>query len=87
MKDDDFGAGLLKNNNWLEDELKPVTQGAADNLEKAKKIYTYVRDRFTSTGKRGIGLSAPLKTINKNKNGYVADINLLLTAMMKQQGI
>ncbi|HTN09300.1 DUF3857 domain-containing protein [Agriterribacter sp.] len=87
MKDEDFGAGLLKNNNWLEDELKPVTQGVAGKLEKAKKIYAYVRDRFTSTGKRGIGLSAPLKTINKNKNGYVADINLLLTAMMKQQDI
>ena len=87
MKDDDFGAGLLKNNNWLDDELKPVTQGTTDKLEKAKKLYAYVRDRFTSTGKRGIGLSAPLKTINKNKNGYVADINLLLTAMMKQQGI
>lgn len=87
MKDDDFGAGLLKNNNWLDDELKPVTQGTTDKLEKAKKIYAYVRDRFTSIGKRGIGLSAPLKTINKNKNGYVADINLLLTAMMKQQGI
>ncbi len=87
MKDDDFGAGLLKNNNWLEDELKPVTQGATGGLEKAKRIFAHVRDRYTSTGKRGIGLSASLKTISKNKNGYVADINLLLTAMMKQQGI
>ncbi|HRN55288.1 MAG TPA: DUF3858 domain-containing protein [Agriterribacter sp.] len=87
MKDDDFGAGLLKNNNWLDDELKPVIQGTADKLDKAKKIYAYVRDRYTATGKRGIWLSVPLKTISKNKNGYVADINLLLTAMMKQQGI
>src|SRR5690606_11550803 len=76
MKDDDFGAGLLKNNNWLEDELKPVTQGVTDKLDKAKKIYAHVRDRYTSTGKRGIGLSASLKAISKNKNGYVADINL-----------
>lgn len=87
MKDEDFGAALLKNNNWLEDELKPETQGTADPLEKAKKIYAYVRDRYTSTGNRNIALSAPLRTISKNKNGYVADLNLLLTAMMKQQGI
>ncbi len=87
MKDEDFGASLTKNNNWLDDELQPVTQGVSDKLEKAKKVYTYVRDRFTCTGKRGIGLSNSLKTIDKNKNGYVADINMLLTAMLKHEGL
>lgn len=87
MKDEDFGAGLSKSNGWLDDELKPVVLGAPDKLEKAKKIYAYVRDKFTCTGKRGIGLSASLKTIDKNKNGYNADINILLTAMLKQQDI
>lgn len=87
MKDEDFGAGLLKNNNWLEEELKPVVSGVTDKLDIAKKIYAYVRDRYMSTGRRGIGLSTSLRNISKSKNGYVADINLLLTAMMKQQGI
>jgi hypothetical protein len=87
MKAEDFGSGLLKNNNWLDDELRPVVQGVSGKLEKSQKIYAYVRDRYTSTGKRGIGLSASLKATSKNKNGYVADINLLLTAMMKEQGI
>lgn len=87
LKDEDFGASLAKNNNWLDDELKPVTQGTTDNLEKTKKVYAYVRDRFTCTGKRGIWLSAPLKTIDKNKNGYVADINLLLVTMLRHEAI
>lgn len=87
MKDEDFGAHLLKNNTWLDDELKPVISGTTDEMDKAQKIYAYVRDRYTSTGRRGIGLSTPLKNISKNKSGYIADINLLLIAMMKQQGI
>lgn len=87
MKDEDFGLGLTKSNNWLDDELQPIVKGAANKVEKAKKIFEYVRDKFTCTGKRGIGLSTSLKTTDKNKNGYNADINILLTAMMKQQDI
>lgn len=87
MKDEDFGAALLKNNNWLDEELAAVVTATDDQLAKAKQIYAYVRDRYTSAGLRSIGLSAPLKTISKNKHGYVADLNLLLTAMMKQQKI
>ncbi|MGN6438714.1 MAG: DUF3857 domain-containing protein [Agriterribacter sp.] len=87
MKDEDFGLGLTKSNNWLDDELAPVVQGTTDKLEKAKKIYAYVRDKFTSTGTRGIYLSTSLKTINKNKSGYVPDLNMLLTTMLRQQDI
>lgn len=87
MKDEDFGADLVKSNNWLDEELKPVLQDSKNDLEKTQKVYAYVRDRFTCTGKRGIWLSTSLKSINKSKNGYVADINILLTAMLKAQGI
>lgn len=87
MKDEDFGAALTKNNNWLDDELKPLTLSTKNQLEKTRNIYTYVRDKFTCIGKRGIGLSTSLKTTDKNKSGYVADINILLTAMLKHEGI
>ncbi|MBX3239953.1 MAG: DUF3857 domain-containing protein [Chitinophagaceae bacterium] len=87
MKKSNFGEELTKSNNWLNDELAPVINGASNNYDKAKKIYEYARDRFTSTGKYGIYLSTSLRNINKNKSGYVQDINLLLVAMLKQQGI
>ena len=87
MKHEDFGQDLNKNNNWLDDEMKEVTRGAAGQLEKTKKIYDYARDRFTCTGNNGFGLSTSLKTTDKNKNGYTADINLLLTAMLKHEKI
>ena len=87
MKDSEFGADLTKSNNWLNEELASVVNGTTDRLEKAKKIYAYVRDRFTATGTHGIWLSTPLRNTFKSKNGYVPDINMLLVAMLKQQGI
>lgn len=87
MKDNDFGQDLTKSNNWLSDGLAPVVNGASDNLTKARKIYEYVRDRYTSKGKYGIYLTTSLKNIDKSKSGYVQELNLLLVAMLKQQGI
>lgn len=86
LKDEDFGATLSKNNNWLGDEMKNITANTTSKLEKAKKIYAYVRDNFTST-RNGTYLTAPLKNTFKARNGSVADINLLLIAMLKYENI
>ena len=68
LKDDDFGADLDRGNSWLDDDLKTITKGATGNLEKARKIYMYVRDNFTCTSNSGsLWLSSPLKTVYKNK--------------------
>ncbi|HEY6899901.1 MAG TPA: DUF3858 domain-containing protein, partial [Puia sp.] len=87
MKDDDFGADLTKSNSWLDDSLKVIVKGATTNLEKAKKIYAYVRDHFLCTSHSSLYNSASLKTTFKNKNGNEADINLLLTAMLLHEKI
>ncbi|MFT3702572.1 MAG: DUF3857 domain-containing protein [Agriterribacter sp.] len=87
MKDESFGASLQKNNNWLDEELKPVIQNTMDTLEKAKKIFALVRDQFACTDVKGIYLSTPIKTVDKNKNGDIADINILLVTMMKHANI
>ncbi len=33
----------------MDDNLKTITKGAANNLEKAQKIFSYIRDNFTCT--------------------------------------
>jgi hypothetical protein len=86
LKDEDFGATLIKNNNWLDDDLKTITANATSTLEKAQKIYAYVRDNFTST-RNGTHLSTTLKNTFKARNGNVADINLLLIAMLRHEDI
>ena len=86
MKDPDFGETLAKNNNWLDDDMKLIVAGAKNEVEKAKRIYAYVRDNFTCTSHSRKYLSNPLKKTFQSKSGSVADLNLLLTAMFIQQG-
>jgi len=87
LKDDDFGADLNRNNSWLDDDMKTITKGVTGSLEKAQKIYAYVRDNFTCTSHSSLWLSNPLKTVYKNKNGSEADLNLLLAAMLIHEKI
>lgn len=84
---DNFGQQLYKNNGWLSDELKPVLEGATTSEEKARRIYAYLRDHYTCTG-GGMYLSnGGLKAVQKTKSGNVADINLMMIAMLNSQKI
>jgi hypothetical protein len=87
LENDDFGLPINRDNNWLDGDMKIILAGAKTQLEKAKQIYAYVRDNFTCTDHSDIYLNNPLKTIFKNKNGSVSDINLLLIAMLKHENI
>ena len=87
IESESFGANLKSNNNWLGDDLKPVFASVNDNEEKAKKIFTYVRDNFACTGNAGIYMDQSLKNVFKSKKGSVAELNLLLTAMLQYAGM
>lgn len=87
LKSERFGLKLNSNNNWMSDEVKPLYSGVNNNTEKAIKIFTYVRDNFKSTIKTGIFMDQTLKNVFKTKKGSVAEINLLLTAMLRYAGI
>jgi hypothetical protein len=83
-----FGAFLYKNNNWLDDDIKTIVGSTTDTLEKANKLYRYVRDNYTCIDDRAVYLTEPgLKNIVKNKKGSVADLNLLLVALLQHEGI
>ena len=87
LEDEDFGRSLDNANNWIGDVVKPLLATATTPLEKAQKIYAYVRDNTTCTNYNAVYISQPLKNVLKSKNGYVSEINLLLTAMLKYAGI
>jgi hypothetical protein len=87
LMDEDFGADLDKGNGWLDDSLKLITKGAANTREKAEKIYSWVRDHFSCTNHEALWTSNPIKTTFKNRNGNEADLNLLLTAMLRHEKI
>ncbi|MGG9970200.1 DUF3858 domain-containing protein [Ferruginibacter sp. SUN002] len=87
MQSDDFGAKINKENNWLDDDIKLIMSGALTKIDKARKIYEYVKKQIKSTGDRGILLSKPLKDVFSSKSGSVAEINVLLIAMLKHENL
>jgi hypothetical protein len=87
LESEHFGQQLDKDNGWLSDVTGPLVKGLTDKKEKAKKIFTYVRDNFTCTDHSRRTMDLPLKTILKNHTGNVAEINLLLVAMLKHEKI
>jgi len=58
-----FGADLSRNNGWLSDDLKAITNGAANKIEKARKIYAFLRDNFTCSSHSRLYADNNLKTI------------------------
>ncbi|MEO7984446.1 MAG: transglutaminase domain-containing protein [Bacteroidota bacterium] len=87
LESEDFGAQLKRDNGWLNDVMPLATRNAGSSLDKAKNIYAWVRDNFTCTNYNRKYLEQPLKTILKNKNGNLAEINLLLVAMLRKANI
>lgn len=84
MQDESFGKPLTENNDWLKEELNKLDD--KDLLIKAKKIYAFVRDHFTCNDYDEKWLSQTLKKTYQTKAGNVADINLLLCAMLTKAG-
>lgn len=82
-----FGKQVSKDNGWLKDIITPLRKGGETKPEMARKIYAWVRDNFTCTDYSDVFTSQSLKNILKTKSGTVAEINLLLTAMLRYEDI
>ena len=89
MNNESFGLPINRPNNWLDDEMKSITKNATNSLEKARNIYSYVRDNFTCTDDYAMYMTGSnnLRSVFKARSGSVADINLLLVAMLKHETI
>jgi hypothetical protein len=81
-----FGSGISGSNGWLSDDVKPMFANNSSDLDKAKKIYAHVRDGFTCTDYNSIYTEQSLKNTFKTKKGRSSEINLLLTAMLRNAG-
>jgi len=86
LKDADFGRFMEPDEDmtWLDDVLKPVVDVNASRMEQAKQVYYFVSDNFTCTDHHHRYLRSPLREIIKSRKGNVAEINLLLTALLRR---
>ncbi|MBI1341329.1 MAG: DUF3857 domain-containing protein [Terrimonas sp.] len=87
LESESFGDQLDKANGWMNDDIKDVTLGITGDAAKARKIYEFVRDNFTCTDHSALYMDKPLKNVLKDKKGSVAELNLLLTGMLKNAGL
>ncbi len=79
----DFIQAFSGDNSWIKDLPGSISDG---DLEKAKDIYYYVQDNYTSTD-NSINKYADLYDVYRTKKGTVRSINLLLIAMLQSKGI
>ena len=87
LKDEDFGFALNRDNGWLNDVMADATRDAANNVEKARSIFAYIRDNMTCTNYNRRYLEKSIKNVLKERSGNEAEINLLLTAMLLKAGL
>lgn len=87
LSDPDFGGQLANSELWTQDMLKPLKEGVYNKTDLAKKIYSYIRDNFTCTRYSQLFVDEPLTKVATRKKGGVAEINLLLIALLRNAGI
>ncbi|MDD2792880.1 MAG: DUF3857 domain-containing protein [Sediminibacterium sp.] len=89
LNSDEFGRVFNAANNFLEDEVDNLTKNTANEEDKARNIYSFVRDNFVCKSRSGIymGDLVSLRDVFKNRNGTAAELNLLLLAMLRKADI
>ncbi|MEZ2415331.1 DUF3857 domain-containing protein [Muriicola sp. E247] len=83
---DDFGR-QLNYSGYFKDVLKEIIQDTDDEATKVSAIYKYVQDYMTWNGYRGYNTDKGVKAAFKERSGNIAEINLMLIAMLRGAGL
>jgi hypothetical protein len=81
-----FGLELEKFDYFLED-LKRIVSSSTDTKERSLAVFNWLRRRMNWNKQKGIFASKPLEQAYADKTGSVADINLMLVAMLRMAGV
>jgi hypothetical protein len=83
---DDFGPELNKTG-YFENDLKIVLEGKNTDDEKILAILNHVKNSVKWNDYTGYSCENGVKKAYKEKTGNIADINLMLTAMLRYAGL
>ena len=83
---DSFG-NELERNNYFEDDLNKLLSGVSNPEEKVFRIFSFVVNKMTWNKFLGYYTNEGVKEAYKKGSGNVADINLMLVAMLRNAGI
>ncbi len=87
MSDSRFGSNLDSEKGWIKEITQPLIQGKTSADDKARAIYKYVQENYKCDDYVDLYLNTNLRDVVKKKGGGVADINLLLMAMLNVAGL
>ncbi|WP_299253483.1 transglutaminase domain-containing protein [uncultured Lacinutrix sp.] len=82
----DFG-DELKKSNYFKEDVNALLEGVNDPMEKAGLIFNYVKTKMKWNNYYGKYINVGVKKAYKEKVGNVAEINLMLTSMLRYAGI
>ena len=83
-----FGRAIgVETSSNLYNTMKKVCALDGDILAAAKQIYFYVRDNFKCTPDDDVFIDNDLYDVNKAHKGSVAELNMLLIALLRQRGV
>lgn len=83
---EDFGPELNKTG-YFEEDLKKLLADKKTQDEKIWAILNHVKSNVKWNGYMGYGCDNGVKKTYKEKTGNIADINLMLTAMLRYSGL
>jgi hypothetical protein len=83
---DDFGLELTKTG-YFEDDINAIISGLNTQEEKAAAIFNFVKSNVKWNNYYGYYCNDGVKKAYKDKTGNVAEINLMLTAMLRYAGL
>ena len=83
---DNFGR-QLDFKSYFKNDLAAILQGKTTDVEKAAAIFSFVQQRMSWNDYIGKYTDEGVKNAYKKKSGSVADINLILVAMLKEAGL
>ncbi|WP_158844130.1 DUF3857 domain-containing protein [Algibacter sp. L1A34] len=81
-----FGAELNKKG-YFEDDVDALIATVSNPLQRTALIFNYVKSRVKWNGYYGYGTDDGVKKAYKEQTGNVAEINLMLTAMLQHAGL
>lgn len=85
MKDSRFGQQLSRAR-YMQEVLSGLLTQAGSEQEKIARITTYFKTNFTYNGRQRVYPESSLKKVFDEKQGNAAEINLLLTLMLREAG-
>lgn len=85
--DNDIGRQLKKVNFFERNIPVDLISGSGNPLERAKRIYQFVKDHYVWNGKYGIFLDNRVKQAFDEHKGNVAEINITLINLLNAAGI